>query len=225
MRRDSLKAVVLLLAALPLMGAPCVEDKVVDVTIGFPATITLEASGSTNVTSQTGDYDLLAAVDVAGALADAEIDVNDLDKDAVKLIQILYRVTKPDVVANRQVQQGTVRVGRVDETTGQVIGGGSGQVLISGWSGNAGVGNIADPTAWIDITNLIDGTAGGLQLMNDYLEDVIVSLQTQTAMPDPYVRFSYSGTSTPTGQTTFFEYEVKMVFQGTVPHEFEVPFG
>lgn len=225
MNRAGTKAVVLLLAALPLLGAPCVKDKIVDVTVGFPATVTLEASGSTNVTSSSGDYDLKTEVDVPGALDDAGIDVFALDKDAIKVVQIFYRVTNPDVVGNRQVK-GDLFVGRVDQSTGQVLGGGMGKVLVKGWSGNAGVGNVADPTAWVDITSLIDGNAGGLQLLNDYIYDCICFLQgTIPAMPNPYVRFAYTGTSTPTAQTTFFEYEVKIVFQGTFPQSYEVPFG
>ncbi|MGQ0720075.1 MAG: hypothetical protein ACT4PE_00735 [Candidatus Eiseniibacteriota bacterium] len=226
--RNSLQAVALVLAALPLLGGPCVEEKVIELVIGFPTTVRIEASGSQNVINfQSADIDLKADMDIEGALDDAGIDVNDVGTDAatqtadVKVSQIFYRVIQPDAVANRQITNASLRVARLD-AAGVPIPGGD-QVLVTGWSNPAGVGNVADPTAWIDITNIIG--VGGLNLLNTYMYDLIVCLQTGTPITNPNIRYQYSGTSSPTGQATLFEYEIKIVFQGIIPQTFDVPFG
>jgi hypothetical protein len=224
---NSLKAVALLLAALPLLGAPCVEEKVIELVIGFPTTVTLEASGTQNqINFQSSTIDLKADMDVEGALDDAGIDVNDIGTDPntqtadVKVSQILYRVITPDAVPNRQITGASLAVARLDSNGVPIT---TDQVLISNWSTPAGVGNVVDPTAWIDVTNLL-GSAG-LNLLNNYMYDLIVCLQTGTPITNPNIRYAYSGTSAPTGQPTLFEYEVKIVFQGIIPQTFDVPFG
>jgi hypothetical protein len=233
--RKSGQAVALLLLALPILGGTCTEEKAVDLVIGFPTTVRFQASGSTNqVTFQSAGIDLVADLDIEAALDDAGVDVNDIDTDAatrttdIKVSQVFYRVIVPDAVANRQIVNADLRVGRVDAATQQIIGGGTGQVLIQNWCGNAGVGNVADPQAWIDVTNLLaSGAPGttGLDPLNDYLYDLVIFLQTGTPVPNPEIKYAFSGQSTPTGSPTLFEYEVKIVFQGVITETFEVPFG
>ena len=88
----------------------------------------------------------------------------------------------------------------------------------------AAFGNGAvDPNEWIDITNLL--SPPGVDMLNQYLFDLICSLQTGAPMVNPEVRYIYAGTSAPTNVETFFQYEIKVVFTTTVPTEFEVPFG
>ena len=53
MRTNSFKAVVLLLLALPLLGAPCTEEKIVDITVGMPTTVLVDAEGSINIQFQS----------------------------------------------------------------------------------------------------------------------------------------------------------------------------
>jgi hypothetical protein len=107
----------------------------------------------------------------------------------------------------------------VDSSTGNVPVGQA--ALIAGWSGAFGTG--VAPKAWVDITSYVQGP--GLTLLNGYLFDLITSLQQGTTMPDPLIRYIYTGVSSPTDVTTDFEYEIKILFQTVVPQPYEVPFG
>jgi hypothetical protein len=216
------KLLALSVATIPLMGESCTKDKVVELVIGFPSTVHLIAEGTINDKDGVFTDDVVQLkdeLDVAGALEDAGIDVATLDADAIKLVQVFYRIIQPDAVANRAIESSTLHVQRVSGT-GTPIG--SPDVLVADFSAPAGSGNVADPEAWIDVTSLIG--ASGLALLNEYLSDCIRFLQ-GVPFPNPGVRFQWQGISTPTDQATLFEYEVKAVFQGTFPQEFKVPFG
>ena len=135
---------------------------------------------------------------------------------------MFYRVVTPDAESTRTITGATFGAARVDAATGNLIGGPQGQIFIAGWNGAFGNGAV-DPNEWIDITNLL--SPPGVDMLNQYLFDLICSLQTGAPMVNPEVRYIYAGTSAPTNVETFFQYEIKVVFTTTVPTEFEVPFG
>lgn len=218
--RKSFHAVVLPLCALPLIAAPCTEEKVVDLVIGFPTTVLVQAEGSVNVNVTSGLIDVKAQTDVQQGLDDAGIDVSTLSPADITVAAVFYRVASPDAEPTRTVTGG-VGVARAN-ASGTIVSGGQSTLLISNWTGQFGVGAV-DPNQWIDITNTVG--AGGLALMNQYIADCITSLQTNKPLVDPFIKYYYNGVSTPQSVNTSFQYEIKVLFQGVAPQTFEVPFG
>jgi len=221
--RKPLHAVVLLLAALPLLGAPCTEEKIVDVVIGFTTTLQLIASGSTNTFTSTGTVDLKSDLDLATELSDAGVDAATLTPGDIQIAQVFYRVTQPDVVANRTITNGNLQISRLDDGTGLPLAGADHVALATGWSGPAGTGNVPSTTAWTDIT--ADLSPAGVAILNQYVADLIAELQGGAPAVNTMIQYDVSGDSTPTNQATSFHYEVKILFQGAIPQEYEVPFG
>jgi hypothetical protein len=217
----TLKILALPVLMLPLIGSTCTADKLVTLSIGFPTTARFVAEGSTNQHDDSQIVDVKTDLDIEGALADADIDVNDLEDDAVKIVQVFYRVIQPDQVANRTIVNGDLTVSMVDDQD-QVISGPF--VAVNGFSFPAGIGNVANPTEWIDITPEL-GT-DGVTFMNQFLVDCLQELKgTGPGPASGRFRYDVSGTSAPPMTETYFEWEIKFVFQGTVQKQFEVPFG
>lgn len=216
----NVKNLLLLALMFPFLGATCAEEKLVSLSLGFPTTARFVAEGEINQHNDTDIVDVKAEIDLAAELENADVDPNDLDPDAIKVVQIFYRVIQPDPTPNRTIENGSLEVVAVDASDNPI---GAPAVLVSGFSAPAGTGNVGDPTAWIDITNLIG--AGGLALLNGFLEDCVTELQGGPAPANTSFQYTVTGDSAPGNVETNFQWEIKIVFQGTVQKEFEVPFG
>lgn len=214
--RRTLPALVLLLASLPLLGSTCTEEKVVDLVIGFPTTVTVVAEGELNTHFDSGTVDLKTGLDIAAELDDADVDPADLT--AIRLVQVEYRVISPDAGdPNRTITNGTLTVARVVNGTPQAPA-----VLVTGWTMPAGNANVADPKAWIDITS--DLGSAGIALLNQYLVECVTALQGGPPVANPLIHYEVSGDSTDPAIATSFRYEIRLVFQTVVGKTFEVPF-
>ena len=77
--KKALRIGALFVFALPLMGESCSEEKIVDVSLGMPATVRAIAEGSINDTS--GDHKL-DAVEVTNFKAENEDDIRSGLEDA-----------------------------------------------------------------------------------------------------------------------------------------------
>ncbi|MEZ5065616.1 MAG: hypothetical protein R3B81_12860 [bacterium] len=203
-----------------LMAATCSNEQIVTLSLGFPTVARFIATGEVNFHDDSQIVNVTEDLDIEGALDDADIDINDLEDDAIKIVQVLYRVIQPDVVANRIITNTLVEVVPVDAGNNDI---GSPAVLITGYTMPAGSGNVPNPEEWIDITNVI-GT-DGINLMNDYLLETVQGLKGNGPGPvNDSFRYHVRGTSAPPTETNF-EWEVKLVFQGTVQKSFDVPFS
>ena len=211
----NLKNLLLLALMFPFLGATCAEDKLVSLSLGFPTTARFIAEGEISQHNDTQIVDVKADIDLATELDNADIDPNDLDPDAIKVVQVFYRVIQPDPTPNRTIENAFLEVIEAGS-------GGAPAVLVSGFSFPAGTGNVGGPTAWIEITDLLG--AGGIALLNGFLEDCVTELQGGPAANASF-QYTVQGDSAPSDVETNFQWEIKVVFQGTVQKTFEVPFG
>lgn len=194
------------IAAFALLGADCMEDKIVDLILTASAEASFEAVGEVNVHDDTDTVDLKAEIDLASVLADYEVDPADLDPDALKLSKIFYRVEVPE--AGRSIADGTLTVQRQ--------GAPSPAILVDGFSAS-----MAAETDWIDITGLLG--AAGVTMINDFLEECIVELQGGAAATNTEFTYHVSGTSNPQDDPSNFTWAVKIQLQGKVPTTFNLP--
>ena len=123
----NLKNLLLLALMFPFLGATCAEDKLVSLSLGFPTTARFIAEGELNVHNDTQIVDVKAEIDLATELDNADIDPNDLDPDAIKVVQVFYRVIQPDPTPNRTIENAFLEVIEAGS-------GGAPAVLVSGFS-------------------------------------------------------------------------------------------
>ena len=192
------------LAMIPLLGANCMEDKIVDLIITGSAETEFEATGQVNVYDETKTVNVKAELDLAGLLADNGIDPMDLSEDAVKLSKIYYKVVTPE--AGRSIQNGVLEL-----TRGAVTG-----ILVSGF--NADMGAVTD---WIEITDLLG--VNGVAMLNAFLRECVLELQGRGLPVDGTFTYHVSGTSNPQNDPSNFVWAVKIQFQGKVPKVFNLP--
>ncbi len=193
------------LLMLPVLGATCTEEKVVDIIIGTDIQGEFIAEGELNTHSDTDTINIKEAFDVEGALADAGIDANDIDADALKVSRVYYRITIPE--AGRSIENTSLTVSR---------GAGSPAVLVSGFSADAG-----SVTDWIDITTYLG--ADGVDLLNTMAFDCVTELQGGAPLTEPTITYVVTGDSVPGAVETNFQWAVKVEFQGKLMQEFELP--
>lgn len=193
------------LAMIPVIGATCTDEKVIDIIIGADIRAEFLAEGELNTHQDSDMVNIKEEFDIEGALDDAGVDANDLDPDALKVSRIYYRVTVPE--AGRSIANGTLTVQR---------GGGTAEILVTGFSAS-----VATATDWIEITNLLG--ASGVSLLNDVAADCIVELQGGAPLADPVITYEVTGDSLPGDVETNFQWAVKVEFQGKLQQEFEVP--
>ncbi|MBZ0270269.1 hypothetical protein K8I85_19115 [bacterium] len=194
------------LAAFALLGADCMEDKIVDLILTASAEAEFQATGEINFHDDSDTVDLKAEIDLASLLADYEIDPADLDPDALKLSKILYRVVVPE--AGRSIDG--------CELTVQRQGAASPGILVTGFSAS-----MAGVTDWIDITPLLG--AAGVTMINDFLEDCIAEVKGGPVVTDSEFTYHVTGTSNPQDDPSNFTWAVKIQLQGTVPTTFNLP--
>lgn len=192
--RIALLSTVVLVAALANTGCitvPQVKDRKVDLATTVPVTLTLHASGTTNLDNTTHSVNLRDSVDFKQAVDDAGIDASDITR--ITLSKIQYRVTIPDANASRAIT-GSINV--------QVGGAGSLAALASVTSAPANA-----VTGWITPTV----NAAGVTQVNNMLAAVLTELH-GGALANENVTYNDTGTSAPAGVATDFYYQVRLTF-------------
>jgi hypothetical protein len=189
-------AALLALVANGCLVVPQIKDKVIDLVTGSEVVAPFSTTGSTDTFTQTAPLDLRDALDIAGVLDKAGIDVSDVKSATVSSVS--YRITRAE--AGRTITSGEVLVG--------VGGAAPADTLIADFSGSA-----AAVTAW-KYPRL--GVAGVTQL-NDLLAGIVDELKTGTPV-DQRVSWSVHGVSEPVGVNTDFDYELRLTISivGTV---------
>ena len=135
MKKNSrLAALALAILALPIFGAVCTEEKVVDLVIGLPTTVTLIAEGEINTHFDADTVNVKEDIDLEAELDNLGISPDEVEKDAIRISQVFYRVIDPDPVSNRRIENADLTVVQIDSETGND---GRTAVLVSGWSMNA----------------------------------------------------------------------------------------
>jgi len=165
---------VIALAALS-MGSGCptvpsLKDRLVEMALGGSTTLTIVATGVVNTYDEIGTENLTTDVNIKQMLDDAGIDVSQL-KD-IKLAGISYRVTEPDPIAGRSIDNATV-------TAGRGAGPGPGTTptpLITNFSQNVGAA-----TNWTQAP--LD--PAGVTLINGILTDMIALAKSGTPVTNP----------------------------------------
>jgi hypothetical protein len=196
MRTTRIRLLGVLLAAASIAGNGCIllpeiKDKVVQLAVGGTTSAEFVAAGLINTFDQRDTVNIDQEVNLTKILSDAGIDVSGV-KD-IKVSGISYRVVKPDPVANRQIQGGTVTAQRLG-VTGEV------PVVTSFTETVNSV--VSYKTAPVD--------PAGVGLMNGVLTDLLTSAQNGTAMVNPVIVFHINGVSSPTNQVSDFTWEIKL---------------
>jgi hypothetical protein len=195
-----LKLSVLLLGALPLLGAEClpipdIQEKAVELAVGGAVTVQFVAEGLINYVSDEVTVDIADSLDLRQIIIDAGIDPDDVTD--VKMSGAAYRVVEPDPTEDRQIQDGQVTIER---------SGGSEQALITDF--DEYVNTVVDfKTAPLD--------SAGVTVINDLLGDLLVEVQGGPPATNTEVTFRVSGYSVPAEVPTDFVWELKVLFSIT----------
>lgn len=176
------------------LGAGCptvpkIEDRVVELALGASTTVSIPAAGVVNVYNQDAPYDLALDFNLNKTLSDAGVDLADA-KD-IKLSGISYRVTVPDPNSGRTITGATVRAQRPPGTS---------QLLISSFSQN-----VDAVSGWTKAP--LD--SAGVTVINGLLTDMLASAKSGTPVANSLINYHVNGTSTPTGLSTSFTWEIR----------------
>jgi hypothetical protein len=205
LRKRIIQVGLLPILALPLMGESCTEEKLVSLSIGVDTTAEFLAEGSQNWHDDTDQIDFKNEVDIAAALDDADVDPNDVE--SIKVSRIYYRITVPDPVSTRMIEDGDVSVERINVGT---------HPIITNFSGPAGA-----VTDWIEVTHLVN--ADGIEMVNDFMVECLAELQGGPPVGDGIFEYHVDGISTPADISTGFQWEIKVSFSVVANETFDVP--
>ena len=210
-----LRLIALPLLMLPLIGSTCSEEKLVTLSIGFPTIAQFIASGELNTHEDSDIVDVKNDIDIAGELESAGIDPQTLDDDAVKIIQIFYRIVQADPEGTREIVNGELEVVEVDPNDNEI-----GPPVITAQGFSAAAGAVTD---WIDITAHF--TDPGIAYFNAFLADCVREIKGTGPPVNGRFKYTVRGDSNPGNVETDFVWEIKIVFQGTFQKQFDVVFG
>ena len=188
-----------LLGSIVLCGSDClpvptIEEKLVELAVGGSVTHQFHAYGQFNLNPQDPivTFDLADSLDLAQIIADAGINVDDLED--IALAGAAYRVIVPDPTPDRRIENGLVEIERSA----------SRDTLASVFS--------------IDVNSVLDfETApldpGGVAIVDGVLDDMLAAIKDPGYMPpSTVVSFYVDGTSVPTEVTTDFWWELRLIF-------------
>ena len=171
---------------------PKIEDRVVELALGASTTLELPAAGIINVYNQTSPPENLATdINLNQILSDGGINVSDVK--AIKLAGISYRVTVPDPSTGRSIDNATVSAQRAGDP--------SATPLITGFSQS-----VSAASTW----QTAPLSAAGVTLVNQLLDDILVSAKNGTPLANPTLTYHVLGTSNPQGQTTNFTWQIRL---------------
>jgi len=187
------------LVAFLAMGSSCplipkLEDRVVELAARGHTSVQFHAQGLINTIDITQTVNVDTDLDLAGVLTDAGIDASDV-KD-VKVSGVSYRVVQQDPSIDRQIQGGTVKIGR---GTGPVA---AATPLVTNF--NEGVNFVTSfKQAPLD--------PAGVALINALLADVLAKAKGDiVAVPNPDITYRIQGQSIPVDENTDFIWEIKL---------------
>ena len=203
-RRKLLIAGLLPLLAIPLMGESCTEEKDVFIAVGLATTAGFIASGELNVHDDTKTIDVKEDLDLQNNFDESDFDPEDIQ--TIKVSRVYYRVTVPE--AGRSIENGNVEILR--------NGVSSFVPLVTGFNGDGSAG-----TDWIEITPLLQPQA--VNLLNDFMQELLVELQSGVPVSDTQFTYHVSGNSIPADVPTNFQWELKVSFLVQAEEAVEVP--
>jgi hypothetical protein len=196
--------VVALAASVAAMGLDCptipkLEERIVELAMGGTTVVPFQASGIINVYDDTETINLSDEIDLAALVDDAGVDLSDVK--SVRLAGVSYRVSVADPNPGRSIDDGTVTIQRQ---------GGAVTPLVTDFDQV-----VVSATGPFKLANL---DAAGVAVLNQILADLLTAVQNGTALVNPGLTYTVSGTSNPQGQSTSFEWELKvdLTIVGTV---------
>lgn len=184
--------VVLLLASQTLGGCvlfPQLKDKIVDLVTGASVKVSFPVNGLIDVYNDTRAINIRDSVDIAKVISDAGINVSDVKSITVSKVE--YRITQVDTDPNRMIN-GAVKVA--------VGTGGALTNLIDNFNADC-----SKKTGWIKVT--LD--PAGVVKLNQLCAAILAEVQGGPTA-DENIAYNVSGTSTPIGVDSNFEYELRL---------------
>ncbi len=194
--RAAATRIVGLLGAVILLGAGCfpipkIEDKIVELVATSSVSADFEAQGSLNLHEDEVTISLGDSLDLAGLIADAGIDPDEVV--SVSFAGASYEVLVPDTVPNRRIENGTVTVQREGAAAPtNLITGFSAPVVVTGY----------EQTVVME--------AAGVAIIDGLLQEVVEAVKAGTTLPNTTVTFRVSGESHPIDQASTFTWRLKL---------------
>lgn len=195
--RTYLATAALLSCALLTMSSSCplipdAEERTIELALTGSTVREFQAEGSDNTYSETDTYDLADELDVAGILDDAGVDLSETESIEITAQGISYRVTVPDPVATRRIENGTATITR---------GAGVPTPLVIDFDAEAGA-----VTDW----TTAELSPAGITILNGMLQEILLAVKTGSVLPPMPVTYSITGLSVPTGIETNFTWELRL---------------
>ena len=191
--------------ALAVLNGGCIlipemKDRIVELALTGDAVVEFHAIGVTGAIDELKTINLRDSVDLAGILADAGVDVNDVTN--IALSGVAYRVSVADPNPSKQID------GNVTITQG----GPPGKALVSGFT--AGAGAVSSfTTAPLD--------TAGVNVVNNLLTNWLKELQ-GGALANTIITYHATGTTPPAGNTDFY-WQLKITLAVTGKVKVSVP--
>ncbi|MEZ4649591.1 MAG: hypothetical protein R3E97_12575 [Candidatus Eisenbacteria bacterium] len=200
MKKMILPLAALCVGNLLLSGAGCplipsIEEKTVELAVGSSLTLEFHAQGSENVLGGTETFELDDEIDLAQVVEDAGVDISDVHD--IAFVGIAYRVTNPDPNPNRRIEQVDISLSR--------NGGPQNLEIVSGFEDEAGT---AYDFRTLDLSGA-DANAA-VAMINAMLDDLLLEAQGGNAQGELAGSATWSGVSSPTGENTNFDWEIRL---------------
>ena len=174
---------------------PSIEEKTVELAVGSSLTLEFHAEGTENVLGGTDSFALDDEIDLAQVVEDAGVDIGDVID--IAFVGLAYRVTNPDPNPNRRIEQVDVSISRTN--------GPQNLEIVSGFEDGAGT---AYDFRTLDLTGA--DANGAVAMINAMLDDLLVEAQGGTPQAPLAGSATWSGVSSPTGENTNFDWEIRL---------------
>jgi len=202
MRKIRWELLVLAVGALSL-GAGCplipeIKDRIVELAVGGSAAVEFVASGTSSVYAQTNTFDF-ADIELQQILADADVDLSDVENGDIRLAGVSYRVTVPDPESTRRITSGTIRITR---------DGDSERPFVTNFTLDPVNGATGYRTATLD--------TAGVRVINNLLVELLAEAKGGTIASNTGVMYRVNGTSSPDGVDFTWELKVDLTIKGKV---------
>ncbi|MCA9757319.1 MAG: hypothetical protein KDA27_16055 [Candidatus Eisenbacteria bacterium] len=173
---------------------PSIEEKTVELAVGSSLTLEFHAEGTENVLGGTDSFELDDEIDLAQVVEDAGVDISDVHD--IAFVGLAYRVTNPDPNPNRRIEQVDISIAR---------NGGANLEIVSGFEDGAGS---AYDFRTLDLSGA-DADAA-VDMINGMLDDLLLEAQGGTPQAPLAGSSTWSGVSSPTGENTNFDWEIRL---------------
>lgn len=181
---------------------PEIEKRVVELAVSGSAAVTFNSVGTLNNHDDVQTIDIRNFVDIAQALDDAGVDIENVQ--SIALAGVSYRTVRQDPTANRQIVGGTVSFQRQ---------GGAEVPLVTG---------VTEDVNTVTSYKTATISAAGVSEINGLLQDLLAELQ---GGPPANTVFDYhvTGQSVPGAVGTDFAWELKLDIHMVGTIDVEVP--